>query len=249
MPEAQAREAFSATLTTDVIQPLTVFKETQDRTRKRIKEDLKESGLAYTDYTENVLPRLKTRYQKKFSEVEEQKRIAASITPSTPLQTPTATTESLHHLSNSKSNPSIPSSRPIVTSPQPLRSLDRRPSGSGPNGRNRSPSSTTAFSDLAHQGKKQLNNLIGDVLSLREHQALRTVRTKREADDADKEYRQGIYWLETLRLRKIKILEAGYKSLEMFIDEASVTVKKALEKYTDNLRSPLTVSLNLDFVC
>ncbi len=41
--------------------------------------------------------------------------------------------------------------RPTVTSPQPLRAIDRRPSGSAP-GRNRSPSSGTAFSDLAHQG-------------------------------------------------------------------------------------------------
>jgi hypothetical protein len=47
------------------------------------------------------------------------------------------------------SNPS----RPTVTAPQPLRALDRRPSSSAPGGRNRSPSSSsTAFSDLAHQG-------------------------------------------------------------------------------------------------
>jgi hypothetical protein len=26
----------------------------------------------------------------------------------------------------------------------------------------------------------------------------------------DKEYRKGVHWLETLRLRRMKILEAGY---------------------------------------
>lgn len=26
----------------------------------------------------------------------------------------------------------------------------------------------------------------------------------------DKEYRKGVHWLETLRLRRVKILEAGY---------------------------------------
>jgi hypothetical protein len=42
-------------------------------------------------------------------------------------------------------------SRSQVTSPQPLRALDRRPSGNY-GGRNRSPTSSTAFSDFAHQG-------------------------------------------------------------------------------------------------
>lgn len=26
----------------------------------------------------------------------------------------------------------------------------------------------------------------------------------------DKEYRKGVHWLETLRLRRVKILQAGY---------------------------------------
>lgn len=61
-----------------------------------------------------------------------------------------------------------------------------------------------------------------------ENSALRAVRAKREADEAgqfrlfvllaspcsnsfsDKEYRKGVYWLETLRLRRTKILESAY---------------------------------------
>jgi len=43
--------------------------------------------------------------------------------------------------------------RPTVTSPQPLRALDRRPSSGPIPARNRSPSSSAGpFSDLAHQG-------------------------------------------------------------------------------------------------
>lgn len=113
-----------------------------------------------------MLPKLKLRYTKKFSEVEasfcatrrhvptslfepqEQKRAAAIPSTSPP---PPQGPEHNYSLSNSRSNPSIPS-RPVVTAPQPLRALDRRPSGSAPTGRNRSPSSSTAFSDLAHQG-------------------------------------------------------------------------------------------------
>ncbi|KAF8058244.1 hypothetical protein FPV67DRAFT_1565725 [Lyophyllum atratum] len=248
--EAQAREAFCSTLSTDVINPLTILKETQDRTRKRIKEDLKDSGLAYNEYAENMLPKLKSKYTKKFTEVEEQKRAAAAAPPTSPLPTSSLGADPHYHLSNSRSNPSIPS-RPTVTGPQPLRALDRRPSGSGPTGRNRSPSSSTAFSDLAHQGKKQLNQLIGfldkkDTLGGgRENQALRTVRTKRESDEADREYRKGVHWLETLRLRRTKILEAGYKSLEMFVEDSSIIVKKALERYTDNMTATSTTQTQL----
>ncbi|KAG6891402.1 hypothetical protein C0992_007626 [Termitomyces sp. T32_za158] len=242
--EAQAREAFCAALTTD---------ETQERTRKRIKEDLKDSNSAYNEYAENMLPKLKSKYVKKFTEMEEQKRAVTTSIPTAPLPSPVPSGEQYHHLSNSKSNPSIPS-RPTVTGPQPLRALDRRPSGSGPPARNRSPSSSTAFSDFAHQGKKQLNQLIGfldkgavkETLSgSRENQALRTVRTKREADEADRDYRKGVHWLETLRLRRTKTLEGGYTSVEMFAEDLSATMKKSLERYTDNMTATSTTQTQL----
>ncbi|KAF9523586.1 hypothetical protein CPB83DRAFT_862570 [Crepidotus variabilis] len=236
--EFQTRQAFLATLSGDLLTPLTNLKETQERTRKRIKEDLKDSTQAYNEYAEVVLPRLKTRYQKKYAEVEEQKRAATA--PATQTMPPPTS----HSDDAAKSSGG--STRPQVTGPQPLRALDRRPSGSY-GGRQRSPSgsNTGAFADLAHQGKKQLNQLItfldkgGSVKdglgAVRESQALRNVRAKREADEADKEYRKGVHWLETLRLRRTKILENGYKSLEMFIEEESTTMKRVLVKYTDNM--------------
>ena len=51
---------------------------------------------------------------------------------------------------SARSHPNLPSSKTSVASPQPLRPLDRKPSSGGP--RNRSPSSSTAFSDLAQHG-------------------------------------------------------------------------------------------------
>ena len=72
--------------------------------------------------------------------------------------------------------------------------------------------------------------VVKDGLGGRENQAFKTVRAKRDADEAgrhslpscsacrwvtiallDKEYRKGVHWLETLRLRRTKILENGYK--------------------------------------
>ncbi|KAH9486648.1 Rho GTPase-activating protein 15 [Psilocybe cubensis] len=249
--EAQTRQALCATLTTDIIIPLTSLKETQERTRKRIKEDLKDSGAAYTEYAEMMLPKLKSRYTKKYMDVEEQKRAALTVPNAGPLNATSLSPE--HHNSNVKAATIVPA-RPTVTAPQPLRALDRRPSGSTPGARNRSPSSSTAFSDLAHQGKKQLNQLIGfldkggvgkDGLGVRENQALRTVRAKRDADEADREYRKGVHWLETLRLRRTKILESGYKSLEMFIEEASTTMKTILEKYADNMTATTSTQTQL----
>lgn len=49
---------------------LTYQKETQDRTRKRIKEDIKSSTAAHTDFAENTLPKYKRAYLKKCQEFE-----------------------------------------------------------------------------------------------------------------------------------------------------------------------------------
>ncbi|EPQ61103.1 RhoGAP-domain-containing protein [Gloeophyllum trabeum ATCC 11539] len=232
--EAQTRQAFLTTLTVDVLNPLSALKETQDRTRKRIKEDIKDSTNAHTDYAENTVPKLKRTYLRKCQEVEDLKLAAAA--PSQPLTSQ----------SDSSTIKSPTSPKPTVTSPHPLRPLDRRPSGGAPGGpRNRSPSGSTALQDLAHQGKKQLNQLmtflekrdtVKDGLGGRSSDAsLRIVRAKREADEADKEYRKAVHWLETLRIRRMKILEAGYKSLEMFLHESADTLKKVLCRYTDNM--------------
>ncbi|KAF8446335.1 hypothetical protein L210DRAFT_3610805 [Boletus edulis BED1] len=250
--EAQTRQAFLSTLTVDCVNSLMTLKETQERTRKRIKEDLKDSISTYSDYAENALPKLKRAYLKKCQEVEvecstltslDHKLAAASAS-----QPPSSTTyveAGGTPMSNSRSNPVLPS-RPVVTAPQPLRPLDRRPSGTTHVARNRSPSTSgTTFSDFAQHGKKQLNQLmtfldkgstVKETLGVRtENSALRAVRAKREADDADKEYRKGVYWLETLRLRRTKILEGAYTSLESFIRDYSGTVKSVLDKYTDNM--------------
>ncbi|KAH7883937.1 hypothetical protein F5I97DRAFT_1930151 [Phlebopus sp. FC_14] len=233
--EAQTRQAFLTTLTVDV--------ETQERTRKRIKDDLKESYNAYTEYAENTLPKLKRAYLKKCQEVEDHKAAATVVPLSAPPNMP-YTEHAGTAMPNSRSNPSFPT-KPVVTGPQPLRPLDRRPSGTAPTTRSRSPSSTGTFSDFAQHGKKQLNQLmtfldkganVKETLGARsDNAALRAVRAKREADEADKEYRKGVHWLETLRLRRTKILESAYTSLENFVHDYSSTVKWVLEKYIDNM--------------
>jgi len=167
--ETQTRQAFLNTLTLDVVNILTELKvwahfpcrdtiqlraqDTQDRTRKRIKEDLRESSIAYNEYAENTLPKLKRTYLRKCQDVEDLKAAQSQVLRQDGGH---QQSQSMEHnsapLTNSRSNPSLPS-KPVVTSPHPLRPLDRRPSGSMPTTRNRSPSTNTAFSDLASHGK------------------------------------------------------------------------------------------------
>ncbi|KAI0735515.1 hypothetical protein C8Q76DRAFT_611686 [Earliella scabrosa] len=234
--EAGTHTAFLETLGAHVIEPLANFKEEQDRIRKRIREDVKDAVTAHSDYADNVLPRLKRTYLKKCQEAEEYKSAAAAAANAN-ATSPTSPQETVNPLHKPHSN-GANGTRPVVTGPQPLRPLDRRPSQSAH--RNRSPSASatsTALQDLAHQGKRQLNQLMTflDRDGARNDNTLRQVRAKREADEADKEYRKGVHFLETLRIRRVKILESGFKSLEAFVRESSETMKKALEVYTDSL--------------
>ncbi|KAI0651503.1 hypothetical protein C8Q79DRAFT_39833 [Trametes meyenii] len=237
--EVSTRSAFLENLGSHVIEPLATFKEEQERIRKRIRDDLKDAMTAHTEFAENDLPRLKRTYLKKCQEVEEY-RNAAAAAPLSPTSPPDNQMPPLSKPQSQGAN----GARPVVTAPQPLRPLDRRPSSSAHASRNRSPSASTstALQDLAHQGKKQLNQLMtfldkgGNIKDGgRSDNALRSVRAKREADEADKEYRKAVHWLETLRIRRVKILESGFKSLESFVRESAQTVKKVLEVYTDNL--------------
>ncbi|CAL1696188.1 unnamed protein product [Somion occarium] len=245
--ELQGREAFVSALTADVINPLTSLKETQERIRKRIRDDLKDAITAHTDYVENVYPKLKRTYLKKSQDVEDYKAAAAAE------RAPLSPTLSADHHQNNSTSPKSGLTRPVVTSPQPLRPLERRASGSVATTRNRSPSSSTAFHDLAHQGKKQLNQLMTfldkgnmkETLAGRSDNALRSVRAKREADEADKEYRKGVHWLETLRLRRVKILESGYHSLESFMRDASSALKSVLRIYMDTLLATATSQVQM----
>ncbi|KAG1716786.1 hypothetical protein ID866_384 [Astraeus odoratus] len=132
------------------------LKETQERTRKRIKEDIKESSNAYTDYADNVLPKLKRTYLRKCQEVEDHRAAAAAAPPPNMQNTPYAEQGGTTH-TNSQSNPNLPV-KSAVTAPQPLRPLDRRPSGGTSSHRTRSPSTSGAFSDFAQHGNQAVSS-------------------------------------------------------------------------------------------
>ncbi|KAF8334160.1 uncharacterized protein EI90DRAFT_2970532 [Cantharellus anzutake] len=288
--EAEARTAFANTIRTDVLPPLKAMREEQERTRKRIYEDLRVGTAAHIDYLENGLPRLKRHYLKKCQEVEDYRAA----------ERPTASTTSNNASGvNPSSQPSLPPGaipiqrrasfgdreKPYIQSPTPtstptptptpsataliqsVSTITLPPSTHQPAPRNRSPSSANMnplFSDLAHHGKKGLGQLIGFLepgrdrekdrerglsTSLKENgekpNGLKGVRAKREADEADKEYRKGVHWLETLRLRRVKRLQAGANSLETFVSEFGELMKKALTIYADCVSSTASICSSL----
>lgn len=126
---------------------------------------------------------------------------------------------------SSPPNPPLPSPLPQPASAGPLvQTTTRPPTQQPPVPRNRSPSGSTtnSLTDLAHQGKKAVKGFLQDggnrpvLNALRDNfggpsnPAMRNVKAKREADEADKEYRKGVHWLETLRIKRATTIRSGY---------------------------------------
>lgn len=219
--ETRTRQVFMNTLTTDVINPLATLKDTQDRARKRVKDDLKESATAYADYAENTLPKLKRAYFRKCQEYED--------------------------LSLASTQSQGAGQAPSLL--EPPRTHDRMPSGTL--SRHRTLSTALSFSDLAQHGRKQLNQFItrldrdGSIRGGNVDLATRLARAKQEAEVADDEYRKAIHWLCSLRLQRVKVLEDGHNNLERIAFETTETVKKVLVKYADTTVTVCTMHNDL----
>lgn len=67
--EMDARMHYAETLRQGVVAPLTMYRDAQERIRKRVKDDLKTSIAAYDDMRFHTLPRAKKAYDKKCDEV------------------------------------------------------------------------------------------------------------------------------------------------------------------------------------
>ncbi|KAH8989329.1 Rho GTPase activation protein [Lactarius hatsudake] len=63
--EANTQQAFVDILDNDVIKPLAMLKETENRTRKRVEDDLEGSAAKYADHAENTILKLQQAYLKK----------------------------------------------------------------------------------------------------------------------------------------------------------------------------------------
>nr|KIR86478.1 glucosamine 6-phosphate N-acetyltransferase [Cryptococcus tetragattii IND107] len=72
--------------------------------------------------------------------------------------------------------------------------------------------------------------------------AIRGAKAKREADEADRAYRMGIFHLESLRLRREKLHGSAITHLEEFNDELSNKLRRAMMSYIDIMHSTAMTS-------
>lgn len=169
------------------------------------------SAAAYADYGENTLPKLKRAYFRKCQEYED------LCVASTQLDGASQASSFL----------------------EPPRMRDRKTSGTGPHTHPRTLSNALSFSDLAQHGRKQLNQFItrldkeGSMRGGNVDLAARSARAMQDVETADNEYRKAVQWFGGLRLRRVKVLEDGYSSLERISFETTETIKKVLVKYAD----------------
>ncbi|KAH7340392.1 hypothetical protein B0J17DRAFT_651170 [Rhizoctonia solani] len=277
--EIQSRTAFCTAVNTDVIRPLRELRETQERTRQRIHEDMKESQSVYTDCAENQLPRAQKHYRRKCQEAEESRMAPAIPMPINPHASNNPNNHGQPLFSPNQDTFSPPPSYtnlhspeaivPGQTTPTPNAAANTSSSGlasttsrgDGPD-RARSPPPAqagprAAIQDFTQSSKKGLNQLKSFLDgkrdgggSLREgsergNSALRNVRARREAEEADKEYRKVVYKLETLRRWRGNVIRAGFTSLETFMVDLSHDAIKVLQKYTDALIATSTTNAQL----
>ncbi|KAG9101198.1 hypothetical protein FS749_009362 [Ceratobasidium sp. UAMH 11750] len=283
--EVQSRTAFCSAINMDVIRPLRELRDTQDRTRQRIHEDMKESISVYMECVETQLPRAQKQYKRKCQEAEESRLVPAIPMPPNPHQSPyphnttptplfSPTQEmfspppSYAHISSEGTMGSNPASNNKSSPPTPNSSatglVSTTSRGEDPS-RARSPPPVSgqvtgprgAVQDLAQHGKKGLNQLKSFLDSKRDgggslregsergNAALRNVRAKREAEEADREYRQVVYKLETLRRWRGNVIRAGFTSLETFMVDLSQELTRALQRYTDTLLATSTTNAQL----
>ncbi|OAV90834.1 hypothetical protein PTTG_02184 [Puccinia triticina 1-1 BBBD Race 1] len=83
------------------------------------------------------------------------------------------------------------------------------------------------------KGTAQAMNHIDDLIR---PTALRGVKVKREAEEADREYRKGIFHLETLRLRKEQVIRGARRATEEMVYETSAEAKESFSYYNDETR-------------
>ncbi|GMK56228.1 hypothetical protein CspeluHIS016_0300680 [Cutaneotrichosporon spelunceum] len=86
--------------------------------------------------------------------------------------------------------------------------------------------------------------------SVRHHNgAVKSAKIKRDAEEADKSYRHGVFHVETLRLRREKLQQSAITSLSQFNDELNATLFIALRSYAHVVRgTAMTLGQSTDVV-
>lgn len=119
-----------------------------------------------------------------------------------------------------------------VTSVTPVQSHPHLPPGAAP-----------PLKDALRTGQKQFNNLIQRIGGGGDHHRQQelspgqlAVHKRREAEDADSDYRRAVYHMDTLRLRRDHIGRSALASAEEFAFDLSTTMRLLLGSYAEATR-------------
>ena len=201
--------------------------------RRRIKQELKTSIAEHGEYR-NVLTRLQKSYERKCEDVRNQ-QVHESLN-SQPITS--------HHEAERQASGSTQGSTDTSPPQSPSSSALSHPTGphiitgatsSTPNAA-APPSASGRAQDALKASRTQINSLIQRIggnpdvpVGKSAGAALGGVKgfkAKREAEEADKEYRRGVFHMETLRLQRERVGRSALASAEEFAFDLSSTMKR-----------------------
>ncbi|KAJ9124055.1 hypothetical protein QFC22_000848 [Naganishia vaughanmartiniae] len=310
--EAESRVAYVTALEETVFKELQEIRDRQTKIRTRIKDDLKMAESRYKDCADHTVPKLKKAYFKKCQELEEQKRQDQAIAIQAKLLAePMNPGQSYSPLGASAPdhNPNTYHSPPTSTPPLPpsanpalahvdlnddsrAESQSRKRAGSVGHDK-----AKEVLSDLANQGKKQINAFMQRFGNEKERgnfgtsddespptrtgplpshnrgtasgssistlaaftnrdglaygkdnagrdkaMALKTVKLRRDAEGADKAYRNAVFNLESYRLNITKILLHANDTLSDFLGDFANRFAQILTSYVDATTATSTMN-------
>ncbi|WFD36377.1 hypothetical protein MCUN1_003256 [Malassezia cuniculi] len=194
------------------LKKITQFRHEQERIRRRVKDELRSCVGDHAEMLNSTLPRIKKTYERKCEEFETFKHQQRAIDEQRMLL---ATVEAEGHSPSHAPGDSyfaLPQNSNVASSPGGRTPLSLWRKDAAPKRLN------ALFNRMLDTGEAQ-PEAQGDSIShpnmIKSHQMLaaKQARAKREMEDAERAYRKAVFDLETLRIRRNKVLSAASKSI------------------------------------
>lgn len=215
------------------LQLILVFRHEQERIQRRVKDELRTCVGDHAEMLHSTLPRIRRTYERKCEEyesfrqqqraIDEQRQLLASIESEGHANPAHAATDSYFSL------PQAGNTAPISPGPRSQLSLWRK------EGWDAAPKRLNALFTRMLDGTQDTGSAenVGDSLhapsSLKSHQILaaKQARAKREMEESERTYRKAVFDLETLRIRRNKVLNAAAKSVMQWRQGLAHTMQAA----------------------
>ncbi|GAA94474.1 uncharacterized protein L969DRAFT_90967 [Mixia osmundae IAM 14324] len=237
LKDARAHALLADEIRRQLVEPMTLFRDGKERIRRRIKEEDKASATSLTEYT-HVVQRLAATYR----------HTCEAVLANNAQEEAVETRKRLLGADPDQQGVSPPRSPPLLgfrprSVSHELATANGLPTIntkviSGTTGNLKETQTPTAHSHASFKAGKQLTTLMNRLGSHAERMNVaaterrssatesnlqrsltKSVKVKREAEEADREYRKGVFQLETLRLNRDRVLRSSHDSLTQTVRE------------------------------